>query len=131
MAKNEFLREDPKKSSRKLIYDLTSLIIPIFILITGIFLSTQKFAEMIGYNPRYCESPIYILKHSIGKYPVGYPIFNPIVILITMFTNPFDRLVQEAISQAIIPGTISAVIAILTWLVISVLRSKGLRNLYL
>lgn len=125
MAKNEFLREDPKKSSRKLIYDLTSLIIPIFILITGIFLSTQKFAEMIGYNPRYCESPIYILKHSIGKYPVGYPIFNPIVILITMFTNPFDRLVQEAISQAIIPGTISAVIAILTWLVISVLRSKG------
>ena len=125
MAKNEFLREDPKKSSRKLIYDLTNLIIPVLILIIGIFLSTQKFAEMMGYNPRYCETPIYILKHGIGKYPAGYPIFNPIVILITMFTNPFDKLVQESIGQAAIPGTICAVIAVFTWLAISIIRSRG------
>lgn len=125
MAKNEFLREDPKKSSRKLIYDLTNLIIPVLILIIGIFLSTQKFAEMMGYNPRYCETPIYILKHGIGKYPAGYPIFNPIVILITMFTNPFDKLVQESIGQAAIPGTICAVIAVFTWLSISIIRSRG------
>ena len=123
--KNEFLRKDPKKSNRKLIYDLTTLIIPVFILIIGIFLSTQKFAELIGYNPRYCESPIYVLKHKIGMYPAGYPIFNPIVILITMFTNPFDEVVQDAIGQAAIPGTVCAVIAILVWVVISVIRSKG------
>lgn len=125
MAKNEFLREDPKKSSRKLIYDLTNLIIPVLILIIGIFLSTQKFAEMMGYNPRYCETPIYILKHGIGKYPAGYPIFNPVVILITMFTNPFDHLVQDAIGQAAIPGTICAIIAVFTWLSISIIRSRG------
>lgn len=125
MAKNEFFREDPKKSSRKLIYDLTNLIIPVLILIIGIFLSTQKFAEIMGYNPRYCESPIYILKHGIGKYPPGYPIFNPIVILVTMFTNPFDHLVQDAIGQASIPGTICAVIAVFTWLTISIIRSRG------
>lgn len=125
MAKNEFLREDPKKSSRKLIYDLTNLIIPVLILIIGIFLSTQKFAEMMGYNPRYCETPIYILKHGIGKYPAGYPIFNPVVILITMFTNPFDHLVQDAIGQAAIPGTICAIIAVFIWLSISIIRSRG------
>lgn len=125
MEKNEFLRQDPKKSHRKLIYDLTNLIIPVLILIIGIFLSTQKFAEMMGYNPSYCEQPIYILKHSIGKYPAGYPIFNPIVILITMFRNPFDHLVQDAIGQASIPGTICAVIAVFTWLTISIIRSRG------
>ena len=125
MAKNEFLRQDPKKGNRKLIYDLTNLIIPVFILIIGIFLSTQKFAEMIGYNPSYCDTPIYILKHDIWKYPAGYPIFNPIVILITMFRNPFDHLVQDAIAQASIPGTICAIIAVFTWLAISIIRSAG------
>lgn len=133
MAKNEFLREDPKKSHRKLIYDLTNLIIPVCILIIGIFLSTQKFAEMMGYNPRYCEYPIYVLKHHIGKYPVGYPIFNPIVILVTMFTNPFDKLVQDAIGQAAIPGTICAVLSVFVWVAISIIRSKGFNkndNLY-
>ena len=123
--KNEFLRKDPKKSHRKFIYDLTNLIIPVLILIIGIFLSTQKFAELIGYNPRYCETPIYILKHKIGPYPAGYPIFNPIVILITMFTNPFDNLVQNAIGSAAIPGTICAVISIFTWMIIAIVRSKG------
>lgn len=122
---NEFLRKDPKGSNRKLIYDLTNLIVPVFILIVGIFLSTQKFAEMIGYNPRYCETPIYILKHSIGKYPAGYPIFNPIPIVITMFTNPFDPLVQDAIGQAAIPGTISVILAVACWVIIAVVRSKG------
>ena len=125
MAKNEFLRGDPKKSSHKLIYDLSNLIIPVLILIIGIFLSTQKFAEMMGYNPRYCETPVYILKHGIGKYPAGYPIFNPAVILITMFTNPFDHLVQDAIGQSSIPGTICAVISVFAWLAISIIRSGG------
>lgn len=130
---NEYLRKDPKKSSRKLIYDLTNLIIPVFILIIGIFLSTQKFAELVGYNPRYCETPMYILKHSIGKYPAGYPIFNPLVIIITMFTNPFDAVAQDAIAKATVPGTICAISAILVWLLISIIRSKGFNkndNLY-
>lgn len=132
-SNNEFLRQDPKKNNRKLIYDLTNLIIPVIILIIGIFLSTQKFAEMMGYNPSYCDYPIYILKHKIGNYPAGYPIFNPIVILLTMFRNPFDHLVQDAIAAASVPGEICAGIAILFWLVISVIRSRGFNkndNLY-
>ena len=125
---NEFLRSDPKRRNRKLIYDITNLIIPVLIIIIGIFLSTQKFAEMMGYNPRYCQEPIYILKHGIGKYPVGYPIFNPIVILVTMFTNPFDPLVQDSIGQAAIPGIICAIISIFTWALISIIRTSGLNK---
>lgn len=131
--KNEFLRQDPKKSHRKLIYDLTNLVIPVCILMLGMFLTTQKFAELIEYNPRYCETPVHILEHGIGKYPAGYPIFNPIVILVTMFTNPFDPLVQEALGQAAIPGTICAIIAVFVWLAISIIRSRGFNkndNLY-
>lgn len=126
MSKNEFLRGDPKKRNRKLLYDLTNLIIPVFIIIIGVFLSSQKFAELIGYNPRYCDEPIYILKHSWGKYPAGYPIFNPFIILITMFTNPFDKYVQRVIAQASLPGFICSIISVFTWLIISVIRSKGL-----
>ncbi|WP_149554521.1 type IV secretory system conjugative DNA transfer family protein [Treponema pectinovorum] len=125
MAKNEFLRQDPKNKNRKLIYDLTNLIIPVLILIIGLFLFTQSFAEIMGYNPTYCDRPIYILKHTIGKYPAGYPIFNPIIILITMFRNPFDRLVQDAIAVASVPGAICAILSVFTWLIISIIRSKG------
>ena len=76
MAKNEFLRGKPDKQNRKLIYDLTNLIIPALIIIVGMFLSSQKFAEMIGYDVRYCDVPIYLLKHKIGNLPAGYPIFK-------------------------------------------------------
>ena len=133
MAKNEFRRESPKSNHRKLIYDLTTLIIPITLILIGIFLSSQKFAELVGYDPRYCDRPIYILKHSYGKYPAGYPIFNPLVILITMFTNPFDQVAQDAISVAIIPGVACSIAGIVLWLVISVIRSVGInknQNLY-
>ena len=126
MAKtNEFIRQDPKKSSRKLIYDLTNLIVPLFIILIGIFLSTQKFAEIIEYNPRYCQTPFYVLKHQVGKYPAGYPLFNPLPILITMFTNPFDKTVQQAIGAAAVPGTICAILAVLCWMTISIIRSRG------
>lgn len=125
MAKNEFLRQDPKHRNRKLFYDLTNLIIPIFIIIVGVLLSTQKFAELVGYDINYCDRPVYILKHDIGKYPAGYPIFNPVVIIITMFTHPFDRIVQDAIVIAFIPGIICVVLAVLLWLTISIIRSKG------
>ena len=125
MAKNEFRREAPKSQNRKLIYDLTALIIPITLIIIGIFLSSQKFAELVGYNPRYCDQPIYILKHSYGKYPAGYPIFNPLVILVTMFTNPFDEVAQNAIPIAVIPGAICAIAGVILWLLISIIRSYG------
>lgn len=128
MAKNEFRRETPKSNHRKLIYDLTTLLIPITLIVIGIFLSSQKFAELVGYDPRYCDRPIYILKHSYGKYPAGYPIFNPLVILITMFTNPFDQVAQNAISVAIIPGVACAIAGVVLWLVISVIRSIGINK---
>lgn len=128
MAKNEFRRETPKSNHRKLIYDLTTLLIPITLIVIGIFLSSQKFAELVGYDPRYCDRPIYILKHSYGKYPAGYPIFNPLVILITMFTNPFDQVAQNAISVAIIPGVACAIAGVVLWLVISVIRSVGINK---
>ena len=128
MAKNEFRRETPKSNHRKLIYDLTTILIPITLIVIGIFLSSQKFAELVGYDPRYCDRPIYILKHSYGKYPAGYPIFNPLVILITMFTNPFDQVAQDAISVATVPGVACAIAGVVIWLVISVIRSVGINK---
>lgn len=128
MAKNEFLRGKPDKQNRKLIYDLTNLIIPALIIIVGMFLSSQKFAEMIGYDVRYCDVPIYLLKHKIGNLPAGYPIFNPFVIMISMFTSPFDDVVQNAIATAAVPGIVCAILGVVVWLVISVIRSYGLNK---
>ena len=141
MTQNEFLRKDPKKNNRKLIYDLTNLIIPAFIILFGLFLTTQKFAEVMKYNPSYTDVPFHVIKNrfllkiikkSVVEYG-GYPLFNPLVILITMFKNPFDPLAQDAISQASVPGIFCAILSVFVWLAISIIRSKGFNkndNLY-
>ena len=133
MADNEFLRKKPQKNNRKLLYDLTNLIIPALIIVIGAFLSSQLFAEHVGYNPRFCDAPIYILKHKIFGLPKGYPIFNPFVCMITMFTNPFDAALQDAISKSVLPGVVCSVLGVVTWLAISIIRTAGMnknKNLY-
>ncbi len=128
MAKNEFLRHDPKENNRKLKFDLANIIFPLLIILIGLFLSTQKFAELVGYNPVFCDKPVFLLKHSIGKYPVGYPIFDPFTIFILVLKHPFDHTVQKAVSSAIIPGAVCAFLAVITWLVIAILKSKNLNK---
>ena len=132
-SQNEFLRKKPQKNNRKLLYDLTNLIIPALIIIIGAFLSSQLFAENVGYNPRFCDTPIYILKHKLFGLPKGYPIFNPFVCMITMFTNPFDAQLQDAISKSVLPGIVCAILGVVTWLAISIIRTAGMnknKNLY-
>lgn len=132
-SKNEFLRGKPQKNNRKLLYDLTNLLIPALIIIVGAFISSQIFAENVGYNRRFCDVPIYILKHKIFGLPKGYPIFNPFVIMISMFTNPFDKNLQDAIGNSVMPGVVCSVLGVVTWLVISVIRTAGMnknKNLY-
>lgn len=131
--KNEFLREKPGKNNRRLIYDVTGVVLPLCIIFAGIFLSSQKFAELVNYDPRYCDMPVYILRHDVGPYPAGYPVFNPLVIMLTMFTNPFDAVAQEAIPVAAIRGGICCFVAILLWLGIAILRGRDVgknENLY-
>lgn len=131
--KNEFLRRDPKNKGRKLFFDLANLIIPVLIIFIGIFLASQKFAEMMNYDPRFCDVPIYILRHKFLIWPKGYPIFNPFVTTLTMMTNPLNKAVQDATGQAVVPGTICALLAIFTWALISIVRVYFLnkkKNLY-
>lgn len=130
---NEFLRKKPKKNNRKLLYDITNLVVPIFIVLIGIFISAQKFAEYVEYNPRWCDAPIYLLKHRIFAFPKGYPIFNPFIIMLTMFTNPFDDFLQDAISNSVMPSMILACVAVVVWLVIAIIRTAGInkdKNIY-
>lgn len=168
MAKNEFLRQkNGKKSARKIMYDLIGLLIPVGILVAGIFIATQKFSEMVGYDFTLVNDPIFVTPcepakgtrplyrvHPDSRPPlVGfsrklsaekpylvhydyktkkwipvYPIFNPFVIMITMFTQPFNQKVQNAISAASVPIWVSAAIAIFTWLVLAVIRTIGMNK---
>ena len=91
----------------------------------GLVLFTQKFAELVDYNQRYCGNPVFVFHHNIGKYPAGYPVFNPLTILITMFTNPFDEKVSGAIGDSSLPGIICAVISVFTFIAVSMIRSNG------
>ena len=145
---NEFLRRKPQRNKRKLMYDLTNLIIPVCLIILGCFLSAQFFFNFLwshgagsDYITRYCGKPLFWVYHKLplivpDDYPLdvsAYPVFNPLVIMIAMFTNPFDDFLQEAISDSVLPGIICAVAGVLSWLTISVIRTAGMnksKNLY-
>ena len=142
MAQNEFLRQKPQKNNRKLLYDLTNLIIPVLLIILGVFLSTQNFFNFLwehnvgnSYIERYCGKAMFWINHKLPivpeHYPIEsypYPVFNPFVIMITMFTNPFDSFLQEAISASVMPGIVCAVLGVVCWLIISVIRTAGMNK---
>ncbi len=163
-TKNEFLRGKPGKQKRKIVYDLIGIAVPVTIIIVGIFLSTLKFSEMVGYSHRLCDDPMLVVpcetapgtranyktnpkcKPIVLKFTVKlrrdkpyllhydwdrrewlkvYPVFNPFVIMITMFTQPFNQKVQDAIGAAVLPVTVCAALAILVWVILAVIRTIG------
>lgn len=125
---NEFLRKDPKRKKRHFLVDLLNIFIPLLIILTGSFLSLQRFAELVMYDEAFCGKPVYLLHHDFLRWPAGYPVFNPFVILIKMFTNPFDERASEAYSGAAMPAIAACMLALVSWLVFSVLKTNTAKN---
>lgn len=121
---NEFLRQAPKKKTRGLLFDLTNLILPVLLIIIGVIISCQRLARLVHWDPIYCSYPIYILKKDFFGLPKGYPFFNPFVLLLTMFTNPFDQELQDAISIAFVPAVICSILGMISWVVIAIVRTN-------
>lgn len=131
---NEFLRKRPAERNRKVLFDLSNLILPILIVIIGLIISTQTYAKLVGYNPKYTDAPFFVTTRKFLFIDEGYPFYNPgLILLIVMSHGLTDNLIQSVILQSLFPFFVSAGIAVLFFFVVSGIRGYGLNkndNLY-
>lgn len=131
---NEFLRKRPAERNRKVLFNLSNLILPILIVVIGLIISTQTYAKLVGYNPKYTNAPFFVTTRKFLFIDEGYPFYNPgLILLIVMSHGLTDNLIQSVILQSLFPFFVSAGIAVLFFFVVSGIRGYGLNkndNLY-
>lgn len=81
--KEEFSRLDPDSSHTFRWLALLNWGVPICLVITGLIITTQKFAPLMNYDPRVVGKPAFIFKN-------GYRLYNPLVFLIGMMKFAFN-----------------------------------------
>lgn len=124
---NEFLRKRPAQRNRKVLYDLSNFLIPVIIAAIGIIVSTQVFARMVDYDPKYTDRPFFVTERKFLFIDGGYPFFNPGLVFLNILSKGFtDRVIQAVILQSLFPLLLCAGLSVVTFFVISGIRGYGL-----
>ncbi|MBP5448197.1 MAG: type IV secretory system conjugative DNA transfer family protein, partial [Treponema sp.] len=119
--KEEFARGDPDSSGRVFWLAALNWIVPILCVLIGLFISTQKFAPLMNYDPRVIGRPLLILKN-------GYRIYNPLVFVLGMFKFAFNDVYSYYFFQAVPPAFFGLVLAVLLFVVTSIIVSAHQKN---
>jgi type IV secretion system protein VirD4 len=135
MAKNrnEFLRSRPAQRTRNVLFDLSNLVIPVFVVVIGFILFAQTFARLVGYNPAYTDMPVFVTRKPFLFLKPGYPFYNPGIIAVTIAGKPFDKAINAVLFPSLFPLLVCVLIAVLLFFVVSAIRGYGFNaadNLY-
>ena len=119
--KEEFSRGDPDSHNK--VYWLAALnwIVPIICILIGLFITTQKFATLMNYDPRVIGNPLFALKN-------GYRVYNPLVFILGMFKYAFNDVYSYYFFQAVPPAFFSLVLAALIFVITSIIVSAHQKN---
>ena len=128
VSDNEFLRKRPAQRNRNILFDISNLIIPILIALIGIIIFTQTFARLVGYDSMYTDMPFYVTQKKFWFIDEGYPFFNPGLVFLNILANPFDKVIQAVILQALFPLIVCSGIAVIVFFVVSAIRGYGLNQ---
>jgi hypothetical protein len=132
-TKNEFLRSRPAQRTRNVLFDLSNLVIPIFVVVTGFILFAQTFAKLVRYNPVYTDTPVWVTKESFLFIKTGYPFYNPGSIALNIMSRPFDKTINAVLFPSLFPLLVCVGIAVILFFVVSAIRGYGFNrndNLY-
>lgn len=119
--KEEFNRGDPDQSHK--FYWLAALnwIVPIILVIIGLFITTQKFAPLMNYDPNVIGNPLIVFKN-------GYRLYNPCIFILGIFKFMFDSTYSYYFFQAVPPLFFSLVLAALLFVLTNILVSAHQKN---
>lgn len=117
----EFSRGDPEQSTKVHWLFVFNWLIPISIFLAGIFISTQKFAPLMNYDESVIGHPLFITKS-------GYAVYNPLVFLLGILKFAFNNAYSYYFFQAAPPAFLGLVLAILLFVITSILVNSHQRN---
>ena len=119
--KEEFSRGDPDASHKVYWLSVVNWVLPILCILAGLFLSTQKFAPYMNYDPSVIGKPLFVL-------PSGYRVYNPLVFILGMLKFMFNDTYSYYFFKAAPPALIGLITAALLFLITSILCSAHQKN---
>lgn len=119
--KEEFSRDDPKSYGHYYILRALNWLVPIFVVVVGLFITTQKFAPMMNYDERVIGKPLIVLKS-------GYRLYNPGVFLLGVFKYAFNEEYSNYFFNAFPPTGISFIIAFFLYFVTALILNSHQKN---
>lgn len=119
--KEEFSRGDPKQQNRVYWLAMLNWLVPITIVIIGLFITTQKFAPMMNYDPNVIGNPLFVFKN-------GYRLYDPLVFIGGMFKFAFNDTYSYYFFQASPPIVIALILAIICFILINIFTTTHQKN---
>lgn len=119
--KEEFSRKDPDSHRKVNWLVLFNWTLPVLCVLTGLFITTQKFAPMMNYDERVMGHPLFVLKS-------GYRIYNPLIFILGMFKYMFDDTYSYYFFQAVPAAFFGLVTGIMIFVVTGIIISGHQKN---
>ncbi len=119
--KEEFSRGDPESYKKYYWLRILNFLIPMSIAVVGIFVTTQKFAPMMNYDPSVIGRPLFIFKS-------GYRLYNPLVFILGMFKFALSDVYSYYFFKAAPPAIFSLILAFLIFIVTSIILNSHQKN---
>lgn len=119
--KEEFIRTDPDAAHKVYWLAVLNWIVPILCILTGLILTTQKFAVLMNHDYSVIGRPLFILNGS-------YRVYNPLIFILGMFKYAFDDVYSYYFFQAAPAVFIGLVVAVLLFLITSIIVSAHQKN---
>lgn len=119
--KEEFSRDDPKSYGHYYILRALNWLVPILVVVVGLFITTQKFAPMMNYDERVIGKPLIVLKS-------GSRLYNPGVFLLGVFKYAFNEGYSNYFFKAFPPTGISFIIAFFLYFVTALILNSHQKN---
>lgn len=119
--KEEFSRIDPDKTHKVYWLSILNWILPISLVLVGLFVTTQKFATLMNYDEKIVGVPFYTLSS-------GYRIYNPLVFLLGILKYAFNDVYSFYFFKAVPPVFLSLCLAVLSFVFLSIICNAHQRN---
>lgn len=119
--KEEFSRDDPKSYGHYYLLRALNWLIPICIVTVGLFITTQKFAQMMNYDESVVGKPLTVFKS-------GYRLYNPGIFLLGVFKYAFNEGYSNYFFKAFSPTGISFIIAFFLYFVTALILNSHQKN---
>jgi type IV secretion system protein VirD4 len=121
MKKNEFLRGKPSSGNREQFFAAINKLAALTLLVTGMWVGTQRFAHLMGYGAGYVGRPFYLLPVKLFGMK-GYPLYYPWNILVYILKYFKQEGMWPYLSRAITPWLVISFAVVVIYTVITYFR---------